>query len=50
MYLDLLSIMRKLAKMEYASPAAIDKFKNKKIKVKDIITDKAWILEKLEEL
>ncbi len=48
-YLDLLSIMRKLAKMEFANATSIDKFKTR-IKAKDIIADKVWILEKLETL
>lgn len=48
-YLDLLSIMRKLAKMEFSNPTSISNFK-KKIKAKDIIADKVWILDKLEML
>ena len=48
-YLDLLSILRQLAKKEYASREAIDKFKVK-IRKREIIADKGWILEQLESL
>jgi len=48
-YLDLLSILKQLAKMEYADINAIERFKTR-IGKREIIADKKWILEKLSAL
>ena len=48
-YLDLLSILRRLSKMEYANYETIEKFKTK-IRNREIIADKGWILEQLDVL